>query len=248
VNFVDFYDNQPMIGVVVRYLIKDSEMKKSIGICLLVMVFMPGCKGDATEDANSQANTANTEYGVWQSLFNGKDLTGWKASEHKGSFHVEDGMIVANGRRSHLFYVGPVANHRFKNFEFMASVKTTPGSNSGIYFHTAYQQKGWPAKGYESQVNISHSDPQKSGGLYDAAKVNPAPAEDNKWYSQHIIVKSKHVTVKIDGKTVVDYMEPPDVNFKGWPGRRLSSGTFAIQAHDPKSLVYFKDIKVKVLQ
>jgi len=219
-------------------------MKKSIAVCLLVMVAISGCKERSDEDEPS----VRVVMGVWNDLFNGKDLTGWKASETEGSFRVEDGVLVVNGGRSHLFYVGPVADAQFTNFELMASVKTTPGSNSGIYFHTEYQETGWPAKGYESQVNISHSDSQKSGGLYDAATVNPAPAEDNKWYEHHIIVKGKNVTVKIDGKTVVDYTEADDVNFKGWPGRRLSSGTFAIQAHDPKSLVYFKDIKVKVLE
>jgi hypothetical protein len=209
-----------------------------------VIVALSGCK----DSPNEEEPSVSVVMGVWNDLFNGIDLTGWKASETEGSFRVEDGAIVVNGGRSHLFYVGSVANAKFTNFEFMASVKTTPGSNSGIYFHTEYQETGWPKKGYESQVNISHSDSQKSGGLYDAAKVNPAPAEDNKWYEHHIIVKGKHVTVKIDGKIVVDYIEPDDVNFKGWPGRRLSSGTFAIQAHDPKSLIYFKDIKVKVLE
>jgi hypothetical protein len=208
------------------------------------MVTVFGCRQSSDDDAGS----ATSPRGVgWQELFNGRDLAGWKASENQGSFKVEDGVLVVNGKRSHLFYMGPVQNADFKNFEFMAEVKTTPGSNSGIYFHTEYQQTGWPKKGYESQVNISHSDSQKSGGLYDAARVNPAPAQDNQWYKHHIIVEGKHVTVKIDGKTVVDYIEVEDVNFPGWPGRRISNGTFAIQAHDPKSLVYFKDIKVKPL-
>ncbi|MHC4664606.1 MAG: 3-keto-disaccharide hydrolase [Planctomycetota bacterium] len=205
-------------------------MKKSANICLLVIVTICGCKQNG-----------------WYPLFNGRDLSGWKASESEGSFTVKDGMIVAHGDRSHLFYAGPIQDAGFKDFVFVAKVKTTPGSNSGIYFHTEYQEAGWPEKGYESQVNISHSNPQKSGGLYDVVKVYPAPAKDNQWYTHHIIVKGKHVIVKIDGKTVVDYTEPEDVNFPGWPGRRLSSGTFAIQAHDPKSLVYFKDIKVRPL-
>ena len=61
------------------------------------------------------------------------------------------------------------------------------------------------------------------------------------------MVKGKHVVVKIDGKTVVDYTEAEDVNFAGWPGRKLSRGTFALQGHDPKSIVYFKDIRVRPL-
>jgi hypothetical protein len=68
----------------------------------------------------------------WQSLFDGKTLTGWQPSERPESWKIEDGAIVTSGDRSHLFYVGPVANHTFKNFEFSAEVMATPGSNSGI--------------------------------------------------------------------------------------------------------------------
>jgi len=210
-------------------------MGKTVLISVLGLVSLSGCNGSA-------------DGGGWVSLFNGEDLSGWKASENQGSFKVEDGSIVVHGKRSHLFYVGPMENANFEDFEFSAQVMTTPGSNSGIYFHTEYQQEGWPRKGYESQVNISHSDPQKSGGLYDAAKVSNPPARDNEWYTQYIKVEGKNVIVKINGREVVNYIEADDVNFEGWPGRRLSSGTFAIQAHDPKSLVYVKDIKIKVLK
>ena len=102
----------------------------------------------------------------WVSLFDGKSLDGWKVGENAASFSVADGAIVVNGPRAHLYYVGPVGNHDFKNFEFKADVMTTPGSNSGIYFHTAYQEGGWPSKGYEVQVNNSHTDPKRTAGLY----------------------------------------------------------------------------------
>ncbi|MBN1126088.1 MAG: DUF1080 domain-containing protein [Sedimentisphaerales bacterium] len=183
----------------------------------------------------------------WIPLFNGKDLTGWKANENTGTFYVRDGMIVANGNRSHLFYMGPVCNADFKDFEFKAEVMTKPSSNSGIYIHTRYQDSGWPAYGYESQVNQTQSDPQKSGGLYDAAKVNPSPAKDNEWYTHRIRVEGNHVQVWIAGTKVVDYEEPENVNFPGWPNRRLSHGTFALQGHDPGSTAYFKNIMVKPL-
>ena len=223
-------------------------MKKIIAVCLLLSLILPGCKESREAGDGSVTHAPDAEPDGWQVLFNGRDLTGWEVSETPGSFTVKDGVLVVHGGRSHLFYTGPVENADFKDFEFTAKVKTTPGSNSGIYFHTEYQQTGWPKKGYESQVNITHSDSQKSGGLYDAAKVYPAPAEDNQWYTHDIIVRGKHVIVKINDKTVVDYTEADNVNFPGWPGRRISSGTFAIQAHDPKSLVYIKDIKVRPLK
>jgi len=217
-------------------------MKNPIVALLLVSLLVYGCQSASTKNAVPADQQAG-----WYMLFNGKDLTGWKAAEKPGCFTVENGAIKVHDGRSHLFYVGPVQNADFKNFEFSAQVMTTPQSNSGIYFHTEYQQTDWPKKGYESQVNISHPDPQKSGGLYDAAKVNLAPAQDNQWYSQYILVKGKHVVVKINGHTVVDYTEPENVNFPDWPGRRLSHGTFALQGHDPQSVVYFKDIRVRPL-
>lgn len=213
-------------------------MKMKLVLCIVCIACLAGCKESVEKSADDG----------WQSLFNGKDLTGWEASEKAGCFSVENGAIKVSNGRSHLFYTGPVENADFTDFEFMAQVMTTPGSNSGIYIHTEYQEKGWPKKGYESQVNITHKDVQKSGGLYAAAKVFEVPAKDNQWYSQHIIVKGKHVEVKINGQTVVDYTEADDVNFEGWPGRRLSHGTFALQGHDPKSIVYFKDIKVRAIK
>jgi hypothetical protein len=171
------------------------------------------------------------------SLFNGKDLTGWKFNED-GKFKVEDGKIVVSGPRSHLF-----TEKEYKNFEFKAEVMTTPGSNSGIYFHTKFQESGWPEQGYESQVNVSHRDPVKTGSLYNVVKLLETPAKDNEWWTQHIIVNGKKITIKINGQTVIDYTEPDDV--KG--PRRLSKGSIALQAHDPQSVVYYRNLRIKPL-
>jgi len=178
------------------------------------------------------------------SLFDGKTLEGWKASENPDSFSVKDGMIVADGPRAHLFYVGDFQDHDFKNFHFKADVMTKPGANAGLYFHTKFQETGWPSIGFEVQVNQTHRDPKKSSGLYGVQDVFEAPAKDNEWYTQEIIVKGKRIITKVNGKKLVDYTEPDDVS----GGRKLSSGTFAIQAHDPNSVVYFKNIKVKPLK
>ena len=82
------------------------------------------------------ASFSSQQNDEWISLFDGKTLDGWRASEHPDTFSVEDGKIVVHGPRAHLFYEGPVENHNFKNFEFKAQVMTTPGSNSGMYVHT----------------------------------------------------------------------------------------------------------------
>lgn len=197
-------------------------------------------------------------------IFNGKNLDGWKAgAENPGSFQVKDGLLVIDGPRCHLFYTGPVGGADFKDFELKLKAKTTKGSNSGVYFHTKVQDEGWPDKGYEAQVNSTHQDPKKTGSLYgvvniwagDLAKkgeadiaVDAAPSTDGEWFDYHIIVTGKTIEIKVNGKTTVKYTEPADGSdpVPGSPGRRLSSGTIGFQAHDPKSVVYFKDILLKV--
>jgi len=193
------------------------------------------------------SSSHNTQDG-WVSLFDGKSLANWKVGENANTFTVENGTIVAHGPTAHLFYEGDVHQHNFKNFEFKAEVMTTPGSNSGIYFHTEYQEGSWPKKGYEVQVNNSHTDWRRTGSLYAVQDVKEVYVKDNEWFTEYFKVEGKHVTVKINDKTVVDYTEPDNVKRDpGSEGRVISSGTFALQGHDPNSKVYFKNIMVKVL-
>jgi len=188
--------------------------------------------------------------GEWQSLFDGRSLAGWQSNDEKpGCFTVEDGAIKVSGGRAHLFYLGPDGKASFKDFEFKAKVKTTPGSNSGIYFHTQFQPAGWPEKGYECQVNATHKDRRKTGSLYAIVDVlDQAPNVDGEWFDYGIRVEGTRVTITINGKTCVDYTEPSNVDRPpNMAGRRIGSGTFALQAHDPKSTILFKDISVRPL-
>lgn len=185
----------------------------------------------------------------WVSLFDGKSFDGWKVGNNAASFSIQDGSIAVNGNVAHLYYDGSVNAHAFKNFELKLDIMTTPGSNSGVYFHTQYQQGGWPEKGYEVQVNNSHTDWRRTGSLWAIQDIKETYVKDNEWFTMHIIVKNKRVTVKINNKQVVDYTEPDNVlREEGMKGRILSTGTFALQGHDPKSKVFYKNIKMKVLK
>ena len=181
----------------------------------------------------------------WIEMFNGKNLLGWHVNENIKSVYIEDGCLVTHGPRAHAYYVGEKGHADFRNFHFKAKVKTMPKANSGIYFHTRFQNEGWPNKGYEAQVNNTQQDPKKTGGLYNVQDNFEPPVKDNEWFDYEIMVKGKHIVVKINGKTISDYTEPDDLDR---PQRQLSSGTFALQAHDPGSKVYYKDLKVKSLQ
>lgn len=195
--------------------------------------------------AGAALNAAEAEEG-FVSIFDGKTFDGWKkAEENPDTWQIIDGALVTKGRRCHLFYVG--ADKPFKNFELKVDVMTEPNSNGGIYFHTQYQARDWPKYGFECQVNVSHSDWKKTGSLYDVVNVASSPARDNRWWTQHIIVEGRKVTVKIDGQTLFEYTQPLGAQAGKDYTRLLDEGTFALQAHDPDSVVRFKNLRVKRL-
>jgi hypothetical protein len=183
----------------------------------------------------------------YTSLSDGKTFEGWKtAEENKGTWTIQDGAFVAHGNRCHLYYVGDPKP--FKNFDLKVDVMTDPVSNGGIYFHTKYQPEGWPKAGFECQVNNTHSDWIKTGSLYGLVNIAKSPAEDGKWWTQEIIVKGNSITVLVDGKRVLQYNEPAGAQPGKDFARKLDEGTFAFQGHDPKSVVRYKNIRVKRLE
>jgi hypothetical protein len=194
-----------------------------------------------------QPKTINTE---WQTIFNGENLDGWKvAAENPESITVEDGTIKCNGERSHLFY-----KEDFKNFEFETEVKTLEHSNSGIFIHTKYQADGWPAAGYEIQVNnsyrgsVEHPERKKTGSIYSIRNIYYPLANDNEWFKMRIKVVENRIEVFVNDVKVNEYVQPEKPwRWDGGEGLKLGKGTFALQAHDPKSTVYYRNIKVREL-
>jgi hypothetical protein len=189
-----------------------------------------------------------------QPLFDGSSLAGWRANENAGSWRVENGAIVASGPRSHLFYIGNSQQVPFKNFELEVEVMARPGANSGIYFHTAYQESGWPSKGFEVQINNTHlgegdyRERKKTGSLYAIRNVYGQVVPDNEWFRMNITVRGKQVTVAVNDQLTVDYVEPTPPAVEGeYKDRVLSSGTFALQAHDPHSTVLFRNLRARRL-
>lgn len=221
------------------------------------------------------AQTPPAEEG-FVSLFDGKTLNGWKVGDNAILFHVEDGMIVMNcpaenHKPAHLFYEGSVNGHQFKNFDLRVDVTTYPGANSGIYFHTEFQNAGFPNKGMECQVDNSHSDWRRTGSLYGLfnltwgpEKPSPdnkqtvvylttAPVKDEAWYTQEIICRNGLVTVKLNGQPMFTYQIPEadSVHRLSSGATWLPEGTFALQGHPPMaghiSKTCFRNIRVKVL-
>ena len=194
-----------------------------------------------------------TEAG-FTSLFNGKDFTGWKLA-NEASFKIENGAILANGTAGHAYYDGPFLNHTFKDFELRVDALTRQGSNGGIYILTEFQEKGFPLKGFEVQVNNSHADRVKTGSLYHVLDTGAPLAKDDEWFTETIIVKGMNIRVLVNNQEAINWTQPA-----GWSGswaaqtrqefadRKIGApGTIALQAHDPKSFVLYRNLRIRSL-
>lgn len=190
----------------------------------------------------------------WRALFDGSSLAGWKAAEHPASFTVEDGAIVCHGPRAHLFFVGAGGDAEFENFELSLEVMTHHGTNSGVFFHTAWQESGWPTEGFEVQINNSqeehggYRENKKTGSLYGIRNIYKAMAPDEVWFNLLVTVQRPRVQIRVNGVLVVEYVEPRDPLPASAPKlNRLGRGTFALQGHDPASTARFRNIRVRPL-
>jgi hypothetical protein len=205
-----------------------------------------------------QSSPVATEPG-FTSLFNGSDLTGWKIAGPQQSFSVQDGAIVTTGPTAHLYYDGSVRDHAFRNFELKVDVMTRAGANGGVYVLTEYEASGgnvratgrFPSKGFEIQVNNSHTDRIRTGSLYHVSDIlDASPVRDDEWFTEDIIVLGQTITVSVNGKQVVRWTQPADWDGgREGPGRRITGpGTIALQCHDPGSTVYYRNIRIKPLE
>jgi hypothetical protein len=188
--------------------------------------------------------------GEWISIFDGKTFNGWKKSvENPESITIKNGAIRCSGPRAHLFY-----RDDFKNFELEAEVKTEEKSNSGIFLHTRYQAEGWPKQGYEIQINNSYRgseknpERRKTGSIYNVRNIYFPLAKDEEWFTVRVKVMENLLEVFVNDVKVNEYIEPENPwRAPGDEGLRLGQGTIALQAHDPGSTTWFRNIRVKAL-
>ncbi len=165
-------------------------------------------------------------------MFDGSTLDGWKANEHPESWTVKNGAITGDGPASHLFWM----KEKCVNCEFKAEVKINHGGNSGMYFRTAFGP-GFP-KGYEAQVDNTHSDPVRTGSLYNFVKVFQQLIPDDTWWEQHIIVEGNHIQIFVNDKKTVDFTDEKNT---------FTDGYLALQQHNAGSVVEFKNLMMRHL-
>ena len=172
------------------------------------------------------------------SIFDGRSLDGWQANESPGAWTIQNGVLVGRGSASHLFFM----KQEFTDCEFKADIMLPNGSNSGMWFRVAPPAPGFP-KGYEAQANNTGGDPNRTGSLYANAggslvRVTDQLVPDDTWWTQHIIVRGNRIIIKVNDKTVVDFLD--DKN-------RFTKGYLALQVLGDRDVVYFRNLMVKDL-
>ncbi len=171
----------------------------------------------------------------WVQLFNGKDLTGWKTHpDDKAKWEVKDGILIGSGPTGHLFS----ERGDYENFIYRVEAKINDHGNSGQYFRTRYG-RSFP-KGYEAQINSTHSDEVRTGSLYGfkEATVKEMLVKPDVWFTQEVTAVGNHIIIKVNDKTTVDIVDKKNTHTKGH---------FALQQHDPGTVVKFRKIEVKEL-
>jgi hypothetical protein len=209
-----------------------------------------------------------------KSLFNGKDLTGWKKFEGnprqaKSEFAVsKEGWITIKNGPGDLATTGS-----YDDFVLQLDCRTNgPRLNSGVFFRcrpNEYQN------GYEAQIHngwldkpkeytVEEYDPQTNklkekkkvqsaamdygtGAIYRRIPARKAVAKDNEWFTMTVVAQGRHVATWVNGVQVVDWVDNRPVNSNARNGCRLEKGPISLQGHDPTTDLSFRNFRIAEL-
>ncbi len=144
------------------------------------------------------------KYGAPVTLFNGKDLSGWKLinENQKNGFSVVDGVLSNNPAQTegqpHISYGNLRTVDVFNDFNLKLEVNVPEGSNSGVYLRGLY----------EIQVLDSYKkelDPHNMGAVYSRIKpVVSAEKPAGTWQTLDVTLCDRHVTVLLNGIIIIN--------------------------------------------
>jgi len=181
-----------------------------------------------------------------KSLFNGKDLAGWKIHpENKSRWTVTpEGWIHLRDGRGQLESEGQYADFTLQ-LEVFVNGKSL---NSGVFFRSI-PGEFW--NGYESQIHNGYKSGDRTqpvdcgtGGIFRRQNARKVVANDKEWFSKTIHADGSHMAVWVNGYQVSDWTDtrPPADNPR--KGQRLKAGTIIVQGHDPTTDFYFRNLRI----
>ena len=170
----------------------------------------------------------NAKWGEPIELFNGKDLSGWKAMG-KNQWIVEDGILKSPKSGANL-----ATEEKFKDFKLHVEFKVPPGSNSGVYLRGRY----------EVQITDDYGSEPSSvlfGGIYGFLDPNEMAANPaSEWQTFDITLIGRRVTIVANGKTIISAQNIPGITGGALDSKEGEPGPFYIQGdHGPISFRKF---------
>ena len=154
----------------------------------------------------------------WIALFDGETLFGWKTTNDRANWKVIDNAIqVDTGKGSLLRTTTEFDDYELK-VDFMASEKT----NSGVFLRMKHKPGDVATDCFELNIANDSSHPFPTGSFVKRNKVEVDVRNDN-WQTFHMIVDGGDITVKLDGKTVNEYVDTSGVK-RGYIGLQFNKG------------------------
>jgi len=194
--------------------------------------------------------------GNWISLFDGKDLAGWK-HVGPGDMTVEDGLIRTHGGMGLLYWTGgPIGNCNIRVVYKMRD----HNDNSGVYIRIPIEpREPWMPVYYGYEVQIDNIAPGEdeyhiTGTLYSLTKPLARPGKPGPdWNTMLITLDGPHTIVTVNGVKVTDYTEgqpvpPKKLSYEPDRGPRPLFGFIGLQNHSDNDIVFFKSVEIQPLK
>jgi hypothetical protein len=186
-----------------------------------------------------------------KSIFNGKDLTGWKEVKNartKSQFTVTDKgeLNVKNGP-------GDLQSEdQWDDFVLQLDVFSNGKHlNSGVFFRCLPGQF-W--SGYEAQIRNQWKGDDRTkavdygtGGIYNRQPARKVVSNDKEWFTMTVVANGKHLAVWVNGYQTADFTDnrPPDKSAR--KGSKVDAGPISLQGHDPTTDLSFRNFRVAAL-
>jgi len=179
-------------------------------------------------------------------LFNGKDLTGWKAVEgHASVFGVNsDGNLSVHNGNGDL-----QTTSMWGDFALQLDVFSNGDHlNSGAFFRV---EPGVFWGGYEAQIRSQWEGGDRSkpvdigtGGIYNIQPARKVVSSDREWFTMTVIATGIHLGVWVNGYQTADVIDTrPADETNARNGARTRAGVFGLQGHDPTTDLAFRNIR-----
>lgn len=184
-----------------------------------------------------------------KSIFNGKDLIGWKEIPGRKSVYsvTPEGWLNVKNGNGDLQSEGAYGDFIFQ-LDIISNGKQL---NSGVFFR-AIPGQFW--SGYESQIRNQWQGDDRTkpvdygtGGIYNRQPARRVVPSDGEWFTKTIAAHGRHLAVWVNGHQVSDWTDTRPPNENARQGYRAKAGVLSLQGHDPTTDLSFRNLRIAEL-